>query len=172
VVFTVAWMVLGIPGALVLGVIAGFLTLIPDVGPFLAAVLAAGVALLEGSRWIPLSNVWVTVIVIGVYLVLIGFKNLWLRPFIMGRSVHMHESLVFISIILATVLWGILGALVIVPVLASLGVILRYLNRRIMGLPPFPPEEPGPGFEAPAEQAVTKRPRRLDWRRGRKPTKE
>ena len=40
VVFTVAWTVIGIPGALVLGVIAGLLTLIPDVGPFLAAAMA------------------------------------------------------------------------------------------------------------------------------------
>jgi predicted PurR-regulated permease PerM len=40
VAFTVAWTIIGIPGALVLGVVAGFLTLDPDVGPFLAAVLA------------------------------------------------------------------------------------------------------------------------------------
>lgn len=47
------------PGALVLGMLAGLFTLIPDVGPFLAAALALGVALLEGSSWIPLSNFWV-----------------------------------------------------------------------------------------------------------------
>jgi hypothetical protein len=40
------------------------------------------------------------------------------------------------------VLWGILGALIIVPVLASLVVILDYLRRRILGMPPFPPLEP------------------------------
>ena len=56
VVFTIAWLILGIPGALVLGVLAGLFTLIPDVGPFLAAVLAMAVALLEGSSWIPLPN--------------------------------------------------------------------------------------------------------------------
>ena len=170
VAFTIAWTVLGIPGALVLGVIAGFLTLIPDVGPFIAAMLAAGVALLEGSLWIPLANFWVMVIVIAVYLVLIGIKNLWLRPYIMGRSVHMHESLVFISIILATVLWGILGALVVVPVLASLAVILGYLHRRILGLPPFPSEELKAEVEEPAPEpaAVSPRPRRIPWRRARK----
>jgi hypothetical protein len=48
----------------------------------------------------------------------------------MGRSVHMHEALVLISILLATVMWGILGALLVVPVLASLGVIFDYLRRR------------------------------------------
>jgi predicted PurR-regulated permease PerM len=149
VVFTIAWTIIGIPGALVLGVIAGSLTLIPDVGPFLAAMLAAAVALLEGSNWIQLSNFWVTLIVIVVYAVLILIKNFWLRPFIMGRSVHMHEALVLISIILATVLWGILGALLVVPVLASLAIIFDYLRRRILGLPPFPMQEKFVATEIP-----------------------
>jgi predicted PurR-regulated permease PerM len=144
VTFTIAWTIIGIPGALVLGVVAGFLTLIPDVGPFLAAALAAGVALLEGSNWswMPASNLIVMLIVVAVYLVLIAIKNFWLRPIILGRSVHMHEALVLISIIMSTILWGILGALLIVPVLASLGVIFDYLRRRIMGMQPFPTTEP------------------------------
>ena len=56
VAFTIAWAALGIPGALVLGVIAGLFTLVPDVGPTLAAAIAIGVALLEGSTWIRLSD--------------------------------------------------------------------------------------------------------------------
>ena len=144
VAFTIAWTILGIPGALVLGVIAGFLTLIPDVGPFLAAMLAIGVALLDGSNWswMPASHLMVGLIVLGVYIILITIKNFWVRPVIMGRSVQMHEALVLISILLATVLWGIMGVLIIVPVLASLVVILDYLRRRILGMPPFPAVEP------------------------------
>ena len=141
--FMVAWTIIGIPGAFVLGVIAGFLTLIPDVGPFLAAALAAGIAILEGSNWnwMPASNLLVMIIVVVVYLILIIIKNFWLRPFILGRSVHMNEALVLISIILSTILWGILGALLIVPALATLCVIFDYLRRRILGMPPFPVTE-------------------------------
>jgi hypothetical protein len=62
----------------------------------------------------------------------------------------MHESLVLISILLATVLWGILGALIIVPVLASVVVIFDYLRRRVLGMPPFPPVEPFVLDEKPA----------------------
>jgi predicted PurR-regulated permease PerM len=137
VVFTVAWTVIGIPGALVLGVIAGLLTLIPDVGPFLAAALAVAVALLEGSNWIPLSNFWVAGITVLAYLVLIGMKNFFLRPIVMGRSVHMNEALVFIIIMIATILEGILGALLIVPLYASTVLILGYVQRKILGEPPF-----------------------------------
>ncbi len=141
VVFTIAWAIIGIPGALALGMVAGFLTIIPDIGPLLAVLMAMAVALLEGSSWIPLSNFWVMMIVLGTYLVLINIKNLLLRPVIMGRSVHMNEGLVLVSILIATVLWGILGALLVVPVLASLAVIGDYLRRRILGLPPFPEME-------------------------------
>ena len=155
-VFTLAWLILGIPGAFVLGVIAGLFTLVPDVGPFLAMVLAAGVALLEGSTWIPLSNFWVTGIVLIVYLVLINLKNFFLRPYIMGRSVHMNEALVFIAIIIATILKGILGALLIVPLLASVVVIGGYIQRRVLGLSPF--EDDGTTqFTAPVEQQTPRR---------------
>lgn len=137
IVFTIAWYILGIPGAFVLGVIAGLFTLVPDLGPILAVALAMGVALLEGSNWIPLSNVWVTVIVFLVYFVLINLKNMWLRPFIMGRMIHMNEGLIFVVILVATILNGILGALLVVPVLASVVIIVKYLLRRILNQPPF-----------------------------------
>jgi predicted PurR-regulated permease PerM len=151
IVFTIAWIIIGIPGALVLGMAAGFFTLIPDVGPFIAMVLAFGVAMLEGSSWIPLSNSWVAGIVVVVYLVLINLKNFFLRPYIMGRSLHMNEALIFIAILTATILEGIMGALLVVPVMASTVVIFEYLRRRILGLPPF--EEDGNRlFAAPPEK--------------------
>ena len=161
VVFTLAWLIIGIPGALVLGAIAGLFTLVPDVGPFLAMVLAAGMALLEGSTWIPLSNFWVAGIVVIVYLVLINMKNFFLRPYIMGRSVHMNEALVFIAIMIATILKGIIGALLVVPVLASVVVIGDYIRRRVAGLPPF--EDDGSRrFVAPPDKV---NPPRRKWTR-------
>lgn len=143
VVFTIAWVVIGIPGALVLGVLAGLFTLIPDVGPFIAAALAVGVALLEGSTWIHLhdvpniNNLIVAGIVFATYLILINLKNFFVRPIIMGRSLHMNEALIFIAIMVATILEGIMGALLIVPLMASVTVIMEYLRRRVLGLTPF-----------------------------------
>lgn len=159
IVFTIAWLALGIPGALVLGVVAGLFTLVPDVGPFLAAMLAFFVALLEGSSWIPLSNALVALIVLVVYLVLINLKNFFLRPYIMGRSVRMNEALIFIAIMIATILGGIMGALLVVPVMASVAVIMKYLQRRVLGMSPFeddgddqfvaPPQKDGSGRRFP-----------------------
>jgi hypothetical protein len=134
--------------------LAGLFTLVPDVGPFIAVVIAAGVALLEGSRWGPLAglpNLWVAGILVAAYLVLINLKNFFLRPIIMGRSVHMHEGLIFIAILIATILEGILGALLVVPLLASAVIIVGYIQRKILGLPAF--EDDGSlQFVAPPEK--------------------
>jgi predicted PurR-regulated permease PerM len=151
VVFTIAWTVIGIPGALVLGVVAGLFTLVPDVGPLLAAALAVGVALLEGSTWIPLSNFWVAGITGVTYFILINLKNFFVRPIIMGRSLHMNEGLIFIGIIIATILEGIMGALLIVPVMASVSVIMEYLRRRVLGLAPFA-DDGDEQFKVPEEK--------------------
>jgi predicted PurR-regulated permease PerM len=151
IVFTIAWLIIGIPGALVLGVLAGLFTLVPDVGPFLAAAFAIGVALLEGSSWIPFSNWVVALIVFATYLVLINLKNFFVRPLIMGRSLHMNEALIFISIMIATILEGIMGALLVVPVLASVVVIMEYVRRRVLGLSPFEDDDEK-RFIAPPEK--------------------
>jgi predicted PurR-regulated permease PerM len=166
VVFSAIWSAIGLPGALILGILAGFLSLVPEVGPFVATALAFIVALLEGSNWIPWNNFWFAALVIGIYIVLINIKNIWLRPHILGRSVRMHEGLIFIAIIAAVVFTGVLGALLVVPVLASAGVLFKYLRNRILGLPPFPgvkpvvPEEgplPGSGKDAGLKPRVLRK---------------
>lgn len=143
IVFGILWTIIGLPGALVLGLLAGLFSLIPDVGPFAATALAVIVALLEGSTWLPVNNMIFAVIVAGLYVVLINIKNIWLRPLIYGRSVHMHEGVVFVAIIAAVIFTGIVGAFIIVPVLASLGVIGRYVHARLLDLPAFEDEKPG-----------------------------
>ncbi len=141
IMFSLAWLAIGLPGALILGLVAGVLTIIPDLGPAIAGVLAVVVALFEGSTYLNISNFWFAVLVTGIYLLLINIKGIWIRPRIFARSVHMHDGIVFVAIMAAVVLQGILGALVIVPVLASAGVFLRYIYHRWMGTSPWPPNE-------------------------------
>lgn len=141
-VFTVVWVAIGLPGALALGLLTGLLTVIPDVGPTIAAILAVLVALFQGSDFLPLSNFWFAVLVFAIYFVLIQIKSIWLRPRIMGYFLSMNEGLIFVSIIGAVILWGILGALLIVPLLATLGVIARYVRCRLLNLDPWPDTPP------------------------------
>jgi predicted PurR-regulated permease PerM len=141
IIFTLVWLLIGLPGAVILGFLTGLFSLVPEIGPLIAGGLAALVALSEGSSYLPLSNGWFSLLVIGLYLVMINFKNIWLRPRVMGRSVNLNEGLVFVAIIAAVIFSGILGALIIIPVIASAIVIGRYLRARILGLDPFPPEQ-------------------------------
>jgi predicted PurR-regulated permease PerM len=158
IVFGIIWSIIGLPGALVLGILAGILSLIPDVGPFAATALAVIVALLEGSTWLPVSNFIFALIVAGLYVVLINIKNIWLRPLIYGRSVHMHAGVVFVAIIAAVIFTGIIGAFIVVPVLASLGVIGRYIHARLLNLPAFEDEEPEPIPAVVLEEKIEAQP--------------
>ena len=141
VVFTIVWAAIGVPAALALGVIIGLLTIIPDLGPMIGAAITIIVALIEGSTYLNISHFWFGLLVAVIYLVLINLKNILLRPRLFGASVHMHEGVVFVVIILAVLTQGILGALIVVPVIASLGLIGRYFFNNLYGLPPFPEDE-------------------------------
>ena len=141
--FTLAWLAIGLPGAIILGIITGLLTIIPDVGPAIAAGMAVLVALFEGSHYIPISNFWFALIVFGIYLILINIANIFLRARIYARSVKMHDGVIFVAIMAAIVLQGVLGALIVVPVLASAMIISRYIYRGFLGLPLWPEDDLG-----------------------------
>jgi predicted PurR-regulated permease PerM len=128
----------GLPGAVAFGLLAGALALIPSLGPTATMVIAAVVAWFEGSAYLPLSNAWFTVVVIALYTLVQLVENIWLYPRIMGRSLRLHPGLVFVAVVGALALGGILVALIIVPLLGSAGVVGRYIRRRMLDLEPWP----------------------------------
>ncbi|HBX68767.1 MAG TPA: hypothetical protein DEH25_05135 [Chloroflexi bacterium] len=162
VVFSLVWLAVGLPGAVIFGILTGLFSLVPEIGPLVAGSMAVLVAYWEGSNFLPLSNGWFALLVIGLYLVLINFKNIWLRPRIMGHSVNLNEGLVFVAIIAAVIFGGVLGALVIIPVLASMIVIGRYLRARIFDLDPFPLESTPIVSETEIPPTSVKR---ISWKR-------
>ncbi len=135
--YSLVWAVIGLPGAVVIGALAGVLNLLPEIGPASAAILATIVALIEGSSYLTISNMWFAALTLGLYLLLNTFKTVWLQPRILGQSVLLHEGIVFVAIITAIILQGVLGVLIVVPLIASLVVIGRYLRRRLLGLTSF-----------------------------------
>ena len=128
----------GLPGAFIIGIIAGVLDLIPSLGPTLAAVIAVAVAWLEGSTYLPISDFFFGLIVLGIFLVIQQVENIYIRPALMGRRLKLHPGLIFIGVFSSLALFGILTTLVIIPVMSSIGVIARYFHCRIRGIDPFP----------------------------------
>ncbi|MFQ5578144.1 MAG: AI-2E family transporter, partial [Anaerolineae bacterium] len=129
----------GIPGAFVIGLIAGILDIIPSLGPTLAALLAAVVALFEGSTYLPVSNGLFAIIILIVFVVIQQIENIWIRPALMGRRLKLHPALVFIGVFGSLALFGIFVTLIIIPLMATITVLGRYFRLLLQGKHPYPP---------------------------------
>lgn len=105
------------PFALLLSSAAFLFALIPLVGPISAALLVTGVTLLEGSD---------TALIVGIYyLVYLQLEAYIVSPRVMKKAVSVPASLVVIAALMGGTLMGVLGALIAIPVAASILLIVR-----------------------------------------------
>lgn len=146
----------GLPYAVVLGIIAGVMEFVPNLGPAIALVPAVLLALFKGSNFLPLSNFWFAVLVTGLYILIQQIESNLLVPRVMGRSLNLHPLVVLIGVIIGGNLAGIIGMLLAAPVLATLRVIGRYVFCRLYDLDPF--AEP---LEGPPQAAKARRPSQI-----------
>lgn len=128
---------IGLPGALDIGILTGVLDIIPSLGPTIAIFIAAIIAWVRGSTFLPLSEPAFMLLVIGLFSGIQVLENVWLRPHIMGQRLRLHPGLVFLAVISALALVGILAALVVVPLLATADLLLRYGRARAAGEDPW-----------------------------------
>ena len=143
-VATVIYIVLGpllhVPYALALGILSGFLEIIPLVGPMIAAALAGTVAFsAHGTD--------TTLMVLVVYFIVRQVEDQVVMPMVIGRAVHLHPVITIFAVLVGLSTWGVMGGLLGVPVAAALNVTLRELY----------PEETG----GHPDEADTVPPRRL-----------
>jgi len=136
--FIVVGLAIGLPGAVAIGLLTGLLSMVPELGPWISGIIAVAIAYFAGSNHLPISNFWFAVLVAGIYLIVTQVKSLWLRPQVMGRFMHMNTGIVFLAIIAAALLEGIFAALVILPILASVGVLGRYVRAKLLNFDPWP----------------------------------
>jgi predicted PurR-regulated permease PerM len=116
---TAAWLI-GVPLALALGIVAGMLGLIPQVGATLAAVVLSLVALTQG---VPQALIML-VVCVGYQQV----ENYVLQPMIQGRAADISGFFVIASVIVGAALLGVVGALIAVPLVASAQIVIRELT--------------------------------------------
>ncbi|MBC8264950.1 MAG: AI-2E family transporter [Anaerolineales bacterium] len=129
--------VVGVRNALILGIIAGVLEIIPNIGPVIAAIPAILIAYFQGSTYLLLSNGWFALLVIGLYVVIQQLENNILVPRIIGRSLNLHPLVVIIGAIAGANLAGVLGMFLAAPTLASLRIVGNYVHRKLLDLEPF-----------------------------------
>ena len=113
---------LGSSYALALGIIAGLLDLIPNLGATIAGFILVPTILAEEG----LTDAVIMLVVILVYQQL---ENNILSPTIYGKAVNISAFFVILGVTLFGALLGVLGALVAVPVTASLQIVLTEVTR-------------------------------------------
>jgi predicted PurR-regulated permease PerM len=115
-VYGVTAVILGLPYALALALIAGILDIIPNIGSLLAGIIIGIVALS-----VSLFALIVFVVVILVYQ---QVENYILQPTIIGRVTHVSGFTVIVSVLLFGSLFGIVGAIIAVPIAAAIEIVL------------------------------------------------
>lgn len=105
-------LILGVPLAIPLSVLVFLLAFIPIVGATLAGIVAALVALV--------ANGWVNaLLVVGVVVLVNQLEGNFLQPVLMGRSMKLHAFVILVALTIGTVLGGIVGAVLAVPIAAA-----------------------------------------------------
>lgn len=114
---------LGVPLAFPLGVLVFLGSFIPVVGALLTGAIAVLLALVANG---PINALIMLIMVLIVQQV----ESNILQPLVMGKAVSLHPLAVVIVVIAGSTLYGIVGALFAVPVLAVVNTVVRYLAGR------------------------------------------
>lgn len=117
-------LILGVPLAFALAILTFFGAFIPVVGAFVAGALAVLVALVSNG---PTTALIVFLIVLAVQ----QLEGNVLLPVLQSKSMDLHAGIVLLAIAVGSTLFGIVGAFLAVPVVASAVVVLRYISEQV-----------------------------------------
>jgi predicted PurR-regulated permease PerM len=155
----IAYSVLGLPGALLLALIAALTEIIPIVGPLIGAVPA----LLVATTISPETAIFT----LGLYVLIHAIEGNVLVPIVMRNTVGLSPFLVLVSLLVGGTAGGILGAIVAVPIVAGITVVLDRLQDRELAVQIEPSSDKDPD-EAKREELESVSPDSPAPKRGRK----
>jgi predicted PurR-regulated permease PerM len=129
-------LILGVPFRAPLAVIAGLFSLIPLIGATIAAVLIGVVTLFE--------NFPTATIIWAIWAIVYQqIENHLIQPQIQKRTVHVQPFVTIVAVLFGATLLGVLGALVAIPIAASIQILVReWVDLRTLTIKPEPPEPP------------------------------
>ena len=123
----IACLVLGLPDAIALGMLAGVTALIPYLGPFIGAIPA----ILVGLAASPVKALLIAAIYFLISNVILNF----VYPKVMGDAVRLSPILVIVAFIAGFSWAGILGMFVAVPIAATLRILFDHIYPRLYEKP-------------------------------------
>lgn len=153
-------MLMGVPGAPVLAIITGVVSLIPTIGGFIALGPLALVPLIQGSTvFTEMSNGLFALLVVVVNLLI--SQVIWnvVAPKILGDALDLPLPVIIVGVFIGAALGGVLGAFLVAPIMSTLRVIVFYVISKIAQEDPFPGAEPSAPLAQALKAAVRARPR-------------
>ncbi len=119
IVCALGFSLLGLPGPLVMGLIAGLFELVPLVGPLTIAILAAVLAVLHAGFF----SAFLVILFLAVLRIV---QDYVIYPKLIGQGIHLHPLAVIFAILSGAELAGIAGIFLAIPVVAILTVSYRH----------------------------------------------
>jgi len=126
ILYTIGFLIIGLPYAVLIGVMATFLTIIPFLGAITTCVVALVIALVSSGNWHQPG------LVLAVFAVVQALEGVVIQPKIIGDRVGLHPLTIIIALMVGTtLLGGILGGILAIPLTAALRVIMfRYVWKK------------------------------------------
>jgi len=124
---SIGFRIIGLDFWLIIGMIAGFLNIIPFVGPWVGGILGVLVGLVTAD---PTTALWAAVVAIIVQ----QLDNHLISPNVLRATVSVHPAVIILAIVLGGGIGGIWGLLLAVPITAALKILVGHFWRtRILG---------------------------------------
>jgi putative heme transporter len=140
VVFMLVWFgltLLGVQNALALGLLAGLLEFIPNLGPVISTIVAIVVAVFQSGNYLGVSPLVYALLILGLMFLIQQLENHLLVPRIVGYALNLHPIIVIMGVLMGASLAGILGAILAAPIIASAKLFGRYAWYKLFDLDPF-----------------------------------
>jgi len=116
---------IGFPYALIVGLVAGIGNFVPYFGPILGAIPAV-LIIMVSPEWSSASSI---MMVVGVFLIVQVIETIFVYPLAVGNSVNLHPLLIIIALLVGGEVAGIVGMIVIIPLVAILKVTFELLYK-------------------------------------------
>ncbi|NQP32185.1 AI-2E family transporter [Streptococcus suis] len=117
VMFSILFSIIGLNYSVTLGVMAGFLNLIPYLGSFLAMIPAVILGLIAGP--------FMLLKVLIVFMIEQTIEGRFVTPLIIGSSLSIHPITILFVLLTAGQMYGVLGVLLGIPIYASIKVLAK-----------------------------------------------
>jgi len=122
VLYAIGFAIVRVPLALSIGLLSGLLNFVPYLGTLTGLALSLSFVALDGAGWPRLLGVVV------VFIVVQSVEGYYLTPKLLGGSLDLHPLWVLVGLMIGGSLFGILGIILAVPVIAIAKVALNFLD--------------------------------------------